>query len=258
MERGWRCTAVRGRHPVSPSWHRITQPDTICDTWDAPGDWSPPSVLLVTVPDRELETVAGQLARGLDLTGRVVLHTSGLHTADAVAACRAEGASVASWHPLQSFTPPELGPIEWAGVWCAIEGDSEAVSCGFDLARTLDLHPWRIAAGNKALYHASAAVAANLTHVLIATAVRLMDSCGLPHTAADEPLWPLVRESAVAAMRAPGFEALTGPVARRDIDTVHRHLDVLPGNVSRAYAAIVELVPGADQLTSRPLEDDGG
>jgi len=208
--------------------------------WEAaPGVLDTPLIVLA-VPDDAIPATARRLASFGPLDGRTVLHTSGLHTSDALAACREAGAAVGSWHPLGTFPPLELGRARWRGLWTAVEGDPAAVEAARALSRRLGCRPWRIDPARKARYHAAAAVAANLTHVLAATAVREAAAAGLPHP--GEALAPLVLASCRAALDHPGMEALTGPLARGDAGTIRRHLESLPPPLADAYRAVAALL----------------
>lgn len=256
----WRLVAsgldpilVRGRHP--PAGVGELPRGTLTDTWQAPRLELLPALVVVTVPDDALTGVAGQLAATPTLDNVVVLHTSGLHPAAALASCRARGADVASWHPLQSFPPRRPGqePPRWDGVPCAVEGDGPAVRRGFELARRLGLAPWLIAAGDKPRYHAAAALAGNLTHVLVAAAVSMMDACGLPRdTGPDHPLAPLVTASVAGALASPDLSRLTGAVARGDRATIARHVAALDDDLAAAYRALASFV--GRSLTSTWLD----
>jgi len=245
QERGWSCVAVRGRRQISDRLREQFAAGTLCDTWSAPAGWVPPRVVFATVPDDAIATVAVRLADAFDLTDSVVLHTSGLHGAALLDPCRARGARVGSWHPLQSFPALTAGPVRWDDVWCAVEGDPEAVRIGTDLATELGLNPWRIAAHDKIRYHAAASVAANLTHILVAEAARVLSSCGLPQGDGEHPLWPLVETSLRAALREPGLAHLSGPLARGDSATVACHLQVLSEPLGEAYRALAKVVRAA-------------
>lgn len=251
LELEWRCVRVRGRRPPTAA-QRALLPGVEWDWWELPATWVRPDLVLVTVSDRQLAAAAAALA-GENLAGSVVLHTSGLATSEAIAPCRAAGAAVASWHPLQTFTfAATSGSVQWDGVACAVEGDVPAVAAGHDLARTLGMRPWRIRPQDKALYHAAAAVAGNLTHVLVAAARRELERCGLDRSAAAAALAPLVHASVDTALGAEAFEALTGALARGDTATVNRHLDALPEPLADAYRAVAEVfAESADTLLSR-------
>jgi predicted short-subunit dehydrogenase-like oxidoreductase (DUF2520 family) len=248
-QRGWSWVAVRGRRHLPSALCAMVPSATVCDTWHAPATWAAPRVIFVTVPDDAISEVATRLASALEMDSSIVLHTSGLHDAGALAPCRAAGARVGSWHPLQSFPPIAAGTVQWDGVWCAVEGDLEAVEQGTSVASALGLNPWRIAATDKPRYHAAASVAANLTHILVAEAARVMSGCGLPQGDGEHPLWPLVEASLRGALEGPGLDRLTGALARADIATITRHLAVLDEPLREAYQALSKVVTQATVST---------
>lgn len=243
-EVGLECRLVRGRRPVAAAVRRRL-PHVVCwDTWDCPGGTTLPEVIVVAVPDPRILQAATQLAGSTStLIGRVVLHTSGLHLASELEPCRAAGAAAASWHPLQSFPSGSAGD-HWPGAACAVEGDREAVELGFQLAERLGLTPWRIEPAAKPLYHAAAAVAGNLTFLLVAAARDLLERCGLDRSLRPDPLARLVATATSSALANSLDRGLTGPIARGDREAVRRHLETLPPHLSRVYAILArEVMP---------------
>ena len=234
---GFRCVAIRGRSRPREDAIRDLPPSAVIDTWDTPARWEPPPVVFLTVADSSLDDAARQLADTMPLSGRCVLHTSGLHGSDLLDPCMRAGATTASWHPLQSFASHATAET-WRGVACAVEGHPLAVAEGYRVARAIGMRPWTIAAEDKPLYHAAAAVAGNLPHILIAVAREMMSSCGAP----DGSLAPLAQESIRSALLHPSFEGLTGAIGRGDVAAVARHLAALPAPLSQAYEALASLV----------------
>ncbi len=235
---GHRVRAIRSRRTPANPKRNIGPESPISDTWVAPEPWPRVDLILVTVPDRSIGPVAHRLAAdGLAGDGTVVLHTSGLLTGAILGPCRESGAAVGSWHPLQSFAP-NLGEVPIAGVFCAIEGDREAVTVGEQLAGDLGMTPWRIRPDAKVLYHAAAALAGNLGHLLVVEARRLLATAGLSEDQSSAALAPLMRTSLESALRASGLEGLTGPMARGDLDVIARHLEVLPPHLAAVYEAL--------------------
>jgi predicted short-subunit dehydrogenase-like oxidoreductase (DUF2520 family) len=98
--------------------------------------------------------------------------------------------------------------------------------------------PWRIDPEHKVLYHAAAAVAGNLPHILVRAASDLMVACGMELEGSDHPLRPLVVSSIEAALGATGMERLTGPISRGDGVSIRRHLEALPPPLAAAYEAL--------------------
>jgi len=73
------------------------------------------------MPDAEIAWAARSLAGTVDWKGRVVLHSSGALTSDALAVLRSRGATVASVHPLMTFVRGSRPSL--AGVPFVLEGD---------------------------------------------------------------------------------------------------------------------------------------
>jgi predicted short-subunit dehydrogenase-like oxidoreductase (DUF2520 family) len=206
--------------------------------------------VLIAVPDRLVAACAADLAGRLDPEVRVVLHTAGALPAEVLAPLRTRRRSVGSLHPLMVFSRGG-GPLQrLAGVAAAVEGDGPAVRTALSLARSLGMRGFRIAAGAKPLYHATAAVAANLTHVLVAAACGELARVGSSRHWAAEALRPLVLQAVTAALASGDLSRLTGPVVRGDVATVRAHLRVLSPDLAAVYTEVAG-------LAVRGLERDG-
>jgi len=171
-------------------------------------DEDEPELVLLCVPDRAIAEVAAEIA-----PGPWVAHVSG---ATPLAALDPHERRF-GMHPLLSFSKTR-GPEQLDGGWAAVtaEGD-DALAVGVWLAETLGLEPFELADSRRAAYHAGAAVASNYLVTLRHAAGSLLETADAPPEALD-PLMRGVIEN--------GFE-LTGPIARRDWETVARHLDVI-------------------------------
>ena len=99
-------------------------------------------VMIIAVRDSDLKGAIRSLAgvRGLKLRGRTVLHTSGVHSAELLSPLRKAGASVASFHPLQTF-PAGAGAARLRAlvrvIYFGIDGDEAAVEVARRLAAVL-------------------------------------------------------------------------------------------------------------------------
>lgn len=202
------------------------------------------SALLLAVADAEIAPVASALVEHHNRLPSIALHTSGVLPASALHALQQAGVHVGSLHPLVSF-PSADGPlVPLEGVTAALEGQPVAVAAAGELAQALGMRPHRIAAAAKPLYHAAAALAGNLTHVLVRLAVEQMSSAGFAQRDAAASLAPLVDSAVRAALEASDWSRLTGAVARADAATVSTHLAALPDDVSSIYRTISEVALG--------------
>jgi predicted short-subunit dehydrogenase-like oxidoreductase (DUF2520 family) len=198
-------------------------------------------VVILAVQDSEVGAGARTLGPHL-AAHQVLLHTSGLLSAAEMRG-PAVSAALGSFHPLQTFVDPAAGPARLRGCVVACEGDDAAVRRSQQLATALGARSVRVASEGKAAYHAAAVVASNYLVVLTELAVRLCEVAGIAPGDAITMLAPLQRGALenLAEVGLPG--ALTGPLARGDVDTVRRHLAVIDARVpqlSVIYRALGE------------------
>lgn len=219
-------------------------------------------LLLLAVPDREIEGVAAEIAAaGVLRQGALVLHFSGAMSSGALGALTAAGAVAGSIHPLQSFAEIHSAVARLPSSFLSYEGDDlERIRA---VAEDLDGRPLPIDPAGKVLYHAGAAAACNLMVAMIDLGVRLFGEAGIGREESLEALLPLI-DSTVWNLREVGLpEALTGPVSRGDTETVAGHVaallrqrpDLLPAYAEASLLAVRigqekgTLTPGvADEL----------
>ena len=139
-------------------------------------------ILLVTVPDRFISTVAADLAKEAAVAGKVFLHCSGSLGLEELSPLQQAGAHVGSLHPLQSFAG---GATELAGVYMAVDGDELAQNAAQELAQLLGGHAFYVPAAERAAYHAAACICSNYAVAVEALAQQLSTSFS---SAADESL----------------------------------------------------------------------
>lgn len=214
-------------------------PPPLSLTWgDVPPWLAEVSTVLLTVPDAAISEVAAHLAEcGAIGGGHVVLHCSGLLDRAALAALDSSGAGLGSMHPLKSFADPVTASETLDGTLAAVEGDARAVARATALATALGMRPEPVRADRKPIYHAAAVLASNYPVTLLASAERLLETAGLSADAARAGLGSLARGAVENAARL-GANALTGPIARGDAETVRRHLAALSGDDAALYRAL--------------------
>jgi predicted short-subunit dehydrogenase-like oxidoreductase (DUF2520 family) len=231
-DRGWRVVAVAGRSPDAPSTRaaadRFGAAAVGVEAVGLDAD-----LVIIATPDAAIEAVATALAATVR-PDALVIHLSGARGLDALAAVPAR---VGALHPLQTLPSAENGGDRLAGSWCAIAGDPQVAA----LALSLDLRPIELDDEDRARYHAAACIASN--HL-----VALLDQVAAVAPIPLEAYLPLAR-AALENVAALGPEAaLTGPVARGDVETVRGHLEALAPDDRAAY---LELARRAHRLGGR-------
>lgn len=176
----------------------------------ARGEPVPPAaeVVLLCVPDGQIAAAASAVA-----PGPLIGHCSGATGLEALGDREAF-----SLHPLMSV-PSGSGPEVLRGAGAAIDGSTpRALDTARELAEAAGMRPARVAAADRAAYHAAASMAANFLVTLEGAAERLAGTAGVERAL----LAPLVVAAARQWAELGARRALTGPIARGDAATVER------------------------------------
>ncbi|MCC5791243.1 MAG: DUF2520 domain-containing protein [Legionellaceae bacterium] len=182
----------------------------------------------LTCTDDALPQVARQLADAVDsLDGRVVVHCSGSLESAVLRPLRQKGGQIASLHPLKAFTAA-MPLHSWDGVYCTLEGDTDACAALQALFHGSGLRILAMASQHKTLYHAASVCASNYLVTLAAMSQDLFRAAAFPEAQARAVTLALMEQS-LENLRAQSSvqEALTGPLARGDLECVIRHLHAL-------------------------------
>jgi len=184
------------------------------------------ALVLLSVPDDAIETVSGTLPVRPDV---VVAHVAGSRGLSELA----RHPRAAFLHPLVALPNGEIGAARLRGARFSVGGDAlieEVVAslCGRAL---------RLSDEQRALYHATASVAANHLVALMGHVEVLAESAGLTL----EDFLPLAQQ-ALSDVAAMGVDrALTGPASRADMATIDAHLAAIPESERGAYVAMANV-----------------
>lgn len=197
-------------------------------------------LVILAVSDDAIERVAVEIAPRIE-PGVCVLHCAGARGVDVLEACRARGAHVGVLHPLISF-PTKRGFPSLTGKTFVLRGASRAVAAGRHAARACGARAVVSQPSNGA-YHAAAALAANGAAALAFVSVGLLERLGFQRRDAERAIGGLIVSVGENVARIGVPEALTGPIARGDADTVAAHRAALRSKGKHALAAYDALVP---------------
>ena len=173
-------------------------------------------VVLLCVPESAIADVAASIP-----IGPIVGHCSASFPLEALAPHERLNA-----HPLMPITK---AGADFRGALCATDGSTpRAAAVADEIARMVGMRPVLIPAEKRALYHASAAMAANFLTTLGDAAERLGVPCGLERN----DFAALIRAALENWLALGGKQSLVGPVSRNQTDTV-----------ARQRAAVAETAP---------------
>lgn len=202
---------------------------TTTDLADLPSETD---CVFITTPHGAVGDVAQRLAQldHLRFKSLAACHASGMHTAAVLDPLRHRGATVFSFHPLQTF-PRDFEPRRIVpsarGIYYGVDGSAKGVRMARVLAAKLGGKIVLIPPEMRVLYHAACVVASNhLTTMMsvLETMFRRIERRGTPYLAVFRPIIEATLNNIAATSPA---EALSGPIARGGTETVRGHLEAI-------------------------------
>jgi predicted short-subunit dehydrogenase-like oxidoreductase (DUF2520 family) len=190
------------------------------------------TLIFVAVPHDEVRGVAVQLARLDHLRFRrlAVCHASGMLTAEALSPLARRGATVFSFHPLQTF-PRDFPPAEIVpsarGIRYGVDGDAAGMRAARRLAALLDGRVFPVPPALRAYYHASCVLASNHLAAMLGLLQGMHARLGAGGEGFFTVYEPILRATLENIRRTSPEHALSGPVARGGLATVAEHFDAI-------------------------------
>lgn len=185
------------------------------------------SLVFLTVPDSAIGKTANKLARiSGSFAGKTFVHCSGNEAAGILHELKEKGALIASAHPLQTFNA-HSGPGDFSNIYFSLQGDSETFSMLTNIVELLGARTLIVNEQQKSHLHAAAVFASNYLITLLDASAEAGNLGGLPAHQVREVLYPLVRTTVKNVENSSFEETISGPIARGDIETVNKHLQLL-------------------------------
>ena len=198
-------------------------------------------IVWICVPDDAIASVAAQMVGERDWRGKIVVHSSGALSSDALEPLRRKGAETASAHPLMTFITSSQAKLK--GVPFALEGTAKALTAVEIIVADFEAQAFRIPRAEKAAYHAFGFFSSPAIVALIAAAMDVGKVAGLDAKRARALMEPIVRQTIDNCFRTSPQQAFSGPVRRGDVETIRKHLEVLrqqPDSLE-VYRALVKI-----------------
>jgi predicted short-subunit dehydrogenase-like oxidoreductase (DUF2520 family)/catechol 2,3-dioxygenase-like lactoylglutathione lyase family enzyme len=224
---GYHIAAVSGRHPEHVQELAREMTARACQT--AADAARLAQLTILAVPDDAIASVTRELATAVpSLDGGSVVHLSGARDRAVLTPLADRGIQTGVFHPLQTFTKARDAARNIPGSLFGIDADRLLQGTLVRMVQDLRAEPFDLQGIDRSLYHAAAVLVANYAITLLAEATALMEEAGLDRQTAYRGLTRLLLGSAMNSLRVSDPEdALTGPAARGDTQTIERHLVAL-------------------------------
>ena len=181
--------------------------------------------IIIAVPDDNIQCVIDEIQQsGLNIKGKTFVHTSGVVGLDVFTRLRQNKIKVGCFHPLMAVTDSSES---FQGITFDICGDKTFVKDIEPIVEDLDAHLIVVDEYQKAKLHLAAVITSNYLVTLMGMSHELFVESDLNQDQLHRALIPLMQSALNnLEMQAPP-EALTGPIARGDVETITRHLSLL-------------------------------
>ncbi len=195
-------------------------------------------IVFITTPDAVIPQIVSAVRWH---QGQSVVHCSGADSTEVLEPARQMGANTGAFHPLQSFAGIKQAVANLPGSTIAIEAEEPLLATLKSMAEKFNCRWIELKASDKVVYHAAAVIASNYLVTLVKLADDLWETFGIPREQATQALLPLLKGTLNNIEHTGIPQALTGPIARGDIDTVKKHLAALQKEAPDALFAYCEL-----------------
>ncbi|ACZ42175.1 NADP oxidoreductase coenzyme F420-dependent [Thermobaculum terrenum ATCC BAA-798] len=222
---GWQVSAIYSR-----SWNRAVD---LCKSVSANLCLTTYDVLLradvvfICIPDRFIQQVAYQLARcPSSLEGKCIVHTSGTLDIDVLEPVRASGGLIGIFHPYQTLASRDSWKL-LSKSFVGIDAPDPVFQLLSDIVRSIALDFFDLRNVSRVPYHISAVMASNYLIALLLESRYLLEKAGIPQDQAYRAVISLAVGALQNASELGLENAITGPLSRGDIITLHKHLQYL-------------------------------
>lgn len=192
------------------------------------------NLIFITTPDDVIIEIWNEL-KEYNLKDKIICHTSGSLSSSIFSNINTLGALGYSIHPMCAFSDKFTTYKSLNQIYFSIQGDDAYLYVLSDLLKGLGNNVIILDKDKKPLYHLANVTVSNLVLSLLEIGCSYMQTCGLNEKDAINALMPLI-ESNIKNIKTNGFlNALTGPVERGDLETLKRHLTVIPPSDLELY-----------------------
>lgn len=189
-------------------------------------------IIFITTNDDNIKTVKDNLIKevNIQLRDKIIVHMSGSYSSKIIKELSQYGCYVYSMHPLQSFSDIDTSVTKLQETVFTIEGQEEKIHIIKNLLDKTGNKYFEIDTNNKELYHVSACIVSNYLVTLIDLGLDFLKQIGINEDDGLDALMPLIDGTIDNIKRFGTKDALTGPIARGDINTIESHLNSIEAN----------------------------
>jgi predicted short-subunit dehydrogenase-like oxidoreductase (DUF2520 family) len=221
-------------------------------------------LIVLAVGDTLIQKTATELAElfkdSLNTTSKstnepVVMHLSGRLGVEPLSPMLDVGFSRLAFHPIQTF-PVDANPERFNRISVGITADSGAELLVKKLAEILKVKTLRVSEEDRSKYHLASVLVSNFLPVLLKLGADQLSGIAKDEKEACSALMPLIMGMVNSLDEYGPYDAMTGPVARDDINGVQEHLAIIEdNNLKKIYLKLSEILAAMAQQSGKIGEE---
>lgn len=183
-------------------------------------------VIFITVPDREIKKVYQEIQDRVK-PGSLLVHCAGSFGTEVFEGAEKRQLETLALHPIQTFLRPEQAIRDLPGSFFAISGTRAGIRFGRRLVKELRGRGIVVPNEDRALYHTLCVFVSNFMNALFSAAETIGERLGFSANRTRRLVLPLALSTLRNIVNQGARASLTGPVQRRDRQTIARHIRAL-------------------------------
>ncbi len=184
-------------------------------------------LIFITTPDDLIHKTAQLLSeKTISWENKIVVHCSGNLTSEELDVLDKSGAKTVSMHPIQSFKRGD-GSDRFKNITVSLQGDKEVKEQLKPIIQKMGAKSLELTKKQKRFLHIAAVMASNYLVALMFSVENLLKDVELEE--GFDALETLVHQTVTNIFEKGPADALTGPIARGDLESVQTHLSELSG-----------------------------
>lgn len=185
-------------------------------------------IILIGVPDNNIQGVVDNLNHSeVDLRSKTLAHTSGAVGLDVFSDIDSYKTKVGCMHPCMAVSDTSTS---FKGITFDICGDRSFINDIVPIVTDLKAEFMIVDESTKEKLHLAAVITSNFLITLMGMAQELFRESNIDHNQLKRTLLPLMQSALKNLENQSASNALTGPIARGDYETIKRHLTLMECN----------------------------
>lgn len=193
-------------------------------------------IVILSTPDGAIKDTWNAIHKE-QIDDKIFCHLSGSLSSDIFSGIEHYHAYGISVHPFFAFSNRDSVYKQLHKVSFTLEGHPVAVDVFGKIFSNLNNPTIQIKKDLKPCYHAAASLLSNHVIAVLHTGYDLLMQCGFSEEEARTFSSLLVKENVENVLDFGCVKALTGPIERKDVETVKKHFEVLNESQRRIYKA---------------------